>query len=64
MEDRDRAWAEIDIAALVSNYRWIRGRAADRRVIAVVKANAYGHGAVPVAKALSGAARCARPRTP
>ena len=56
MEDRDRAWAEIDLAALVRNYRWLKGRAADRRMIAVVKANGYGHGAGPVAKALAGSA--------
>jgi len=50
-----RAWAEIDVAALARNYRAIRARAQDKRVIAVVKANAYGHGAVPAARALAAA---------
>jgi len=48
-----RAWAEIDRGALVRNLRAIRARAGGRRVIAVVKADAYGHGAVLVARALA-----------
>jgi alanine racemase len=51
---RSRAWAEIDLAALVRNFRAIRARAAGKRVIAVVKANGYGHGAVLVSRALAG----------
>jgi alanine racemase len=39
----------------VRNLRAIRARAHGRRVIAVVKADAYGHGAVLVARALSAA---------
>lgn len=50
---KTRAWAEIDLGALVRNSRAIRARAGGRRLIAVVKADAYGHGAVPVARALS-----------
>ncbi len=53
MSQKQRAWAEIDLAALVSNFKWVRGRSADRRVVAVVKADAYGHGAVHVSQALS-----------
>lgn len=48
-----RAWIEVDHAALRHNLarlREIGGR--DAGVIAVVKANAYGHGAVPVARTL------------
>lgn len=48
-----RAWAEIDRAALVRNLRAIRERAGGRRVVAVVKADAYGHGALIVARALA-----------
>lgn len=45
-----RAWAEIDLDALASNLRVIRERAgAGTRVMLVVKADAYGHGAVPIA---------------
>ncbi len=50
---KTRAWAEIDLGALVRNLRAIRARAGGRRVIAVVKADAYGHGAVMVARALA-----------
>ena len=50
-----RAWAEIDVGALERNYRAIRARAQGKRVIAVVKANAYGHGAVGVSRALAAA---------
>jgi alanine racemase len=50
---RGRAWAEIDLGALARNYRAIRARAIGKRVIAVVKANGYGHGAVLVARALA-----------
>jgi alanine racemase len=50
---KSRAWAEIDRGALVRNLRAIRARSRGRRVIAVVKADAYGHGAVLVARTLS-----------
>jgi len=47
-------WAEIDLAALRYNLAAVRGRIArDVRVMAVVKADAYGHGAVSVARALA-----------
>jgi alanine racemase len=53
--------ARIDLAALRANYRRARALACGRDVIAVVKADAYGHGAVPVTRALvaAGAARVA-----
>ncbi|HEX9049259.1 MAG TPA: alanine racemase [Anaeromyxobacter sp.] len=44
-------WAEIDLDALAHNVRLLAGRAAPARVWAVVKANAYGHGAVACAEA-------------
>jgi alanine racemase len=44
--------ARIDSAALQSNLRLIRTRAPRSRVMAVVKANAYGHGLLPTALAL------------
>ena len=52
--------ARVDLAALKSNYRQILSRLTDERpsaprVIAVVKANAYGHGAAPIARALEDA---------
>jgi len=46
-------WARIDLAALRSNARELCRRSGLRTAIfAVIKANAYGHGAVPVARAL------------
>lgn len=48
-------WSEVSLDAISHNLGVIRGRlGATRRVIAVVKANAYGHGAVPVARRLEG----------
>ena len=55
-------WAEIDLEAIRQNVRsFKRHVGAAVQIYAVVKANAYGHGAVPVAKAAleAGAARLA-----
>jgi alanine racemase len=47
-------WVEISLAALTHNLKAIRRRIGRRRkILAIVKGNAYGHGAVPVAKALA-----------
>ncbi|MFJ9638217.1 alanine racemase [Streptomyces sp. NPDC101178] len=46
-----RARAEIDLAALRANVRALRERAAGAQLMAVVKSDGYGHGAVPVARA-------------
>ena len=49
-----RAWAEVDHEAIRSNLSVLRSMAgAGRQVIAVVKADAYGHGAVAVARTLA-----------
>ena len=51
MDKRMRTWAEIDLDRLEHNYRTMAARLAPRtRFLAVVKANAYGHGAVRVAR--------------
>ena len=42
----------IDTGALVRNMRQIRKMAPNSKLLAVVKANAYGHGLYPVAAAL------------
>jgi alanine racemase len=47
-----RAWIEVDHAAIRSNLAVIRRAAGAAQVIGVVKANAYGHGAVAVARTL------------
>ncbi|MEV6792609.1 alanine racemase [Streptomyces sp. NPDC051320] len=46
-----RARAEIDLAALRANVHALRARAPRARLMAVVKADAYGHGMVPCARA-------------
>src|SRR5438067_985620 len=48
-----RCWAEIDTEALVQNAHAVRGRIGSAEILAVVKANAYGHGMLAVAEALS-----------
>ena len=46
----------IDLAALRHNYLQLRGRLSPGvKLLAVVKADAYGHGLVPVARTLAGA---------
>ena len=49
-------WVEVDLTAIQNNVRRMRALADTRagtpfRVMAVVKANAYGHGAEAVARA-------------
>jgi alanine racemase len=53
-------WAEVSLGALTHNLRAIREhihpegkRGQRRKILAVIKSNAYGHGIVPVARALS-----------
>ncbi|MCX5204793.1 alanine racemase [Streptomyces sp. NBC_00237] len=46
-----RARAEIDLAALRANVGTIRARAPHAALMAVVKSDAYGHGALPCARA-------------
>jgi len=53
-------WAEISLSALIHNFRAIRTfvnplgerRKPPRKILAIVKGNAYGHGSAPVARAL------------
>jgi alanine racemase len=44
------SWVEVDLQAIENNVRLVKQRT-HAEVMAVVKANAYGHGAVPVARA-------------
>ncbi|MFF7353489.1 MULTISPECIES: alanine racemase [Streptomyces] len=46
-----RARAEIDLGALRANVRTLRARAKDAALMAVVKSDGYGHGALPCARA-------------
>ncbi|MBO7303962.1 MAG: alanine racemase [Clostridia bacterium] len=52
----DRSWIEVDLIQLVENYKaYINALPKNFEIMAVVKADAYGHGAVSVANALSNA---------
>jgi alanine racemase len=53
MTDAYRCWAEIDCAALQHNAAVVRNRIGSAELLAVVKANGYGHGMVGVARALA-----------
>lgn len=46
-----RVWAEIDLDALANNLRWIQ-YGTRRRILTVVKADAYGHGLKQIASHL------------
>ena len=54
MPDSHRTWCTVSFSSLRANLRTLR-KSAPRgtRILAVVKDNAYGHGLVPIARALS-----------
>jgi alanine racemase len=54
MSETYRCWAEIDRSALRHNAGVVRERVGSAGMLAVVKANAYGHGLVGTAEALAG----------
>lgn len=45
-------WAEIDLDKIANNMKEIKNLVGNKEIIAVVKANAYGHGALDVAPVL------------
>lgn len=45
-------YAEVSLGTIQENYRQLKGIAGSAKVCAVIKADAYGHGMVPVANAL------------
>lgn len=53
MTQNYRCWAEIDCAALRHNAQVVRDRIGSAEMLAVVKANAYGHGLMGVAETLA-----------
>lgn len=48
----ERVVAEIDLAALQHNFQIVKSYAPQQKILAMVKANAYGHGLIPIADAL------------
>ncbi|MEZ5516990.1 MAG: alanine racemase [Gammaproteobacteria bacterium] len=55
---RQRAWADINLAALTSNLQRVRDLNHSASITAVIKSNGYGHGVAEVAHTL------ARPQSP
>jgi alanine racemase len=53
---KKRCWAEISLDNIIYNYRSMRNRLSHEcKFLGVIKANAYGHGAVEVARVLEAA---------
>ncbi len=50
MDPLTPAWAEVSLSALRNNFKALQKLAKGSQVLPVVKANAYGHGAIPAAK--------------
>ncbi len=47
-----RTWAEISTQNLIKNVNWLKKKANNAKIAAVLKADAYGHGLVPVARTI------------
>ena len=47
-----RVWAEISLNRLIDNYRIVREAVGSAKIMAAIKADAYGHGAIEVARIL------------
>ena len=45
-------WAEIDLNDIRQNFRVLRKLAGKAKTLTVIKADAYGHGMLPIARAL------------
>ena len=52
MDFLHRTWAEIDLSAVRHNFKVLKESANNSKIMAVVKADAYGHSAVAIAPAL------------
>lgn len=53
MEQYARGYAKVDLDAIVSNMKNMKAHVnGDTRMMGVIKADGYGHGSIPVAKAL------------
>ena len=48
----ERTYAEVDLDAISHNIEAVRRRAAGKKLLCVLKADAYGHGAAAVARRL------------
>lgn len=58
MEHYDRVWAEVDLDAIAFNIESIKNQIQEKtKIVAVIKADGYGHGAVPIAEMLENDSR-------
>ena len=48
----ERAWATIDLDLVSENLRNLRALLPEKKILAVVKADAYGHGSIPISRRL------------
>ena len=55
MEFEKRCWAEVDLDRIEQNLAVIRSKAPHSKIMAVVKADAYGHGDAVIAATLEAA---------
>jgi alanine racemase len=49
---KGRVWAEISLDRLIDNYRIVKKTVGSAKIMAAIKADAYGHGAIEVAHVL------------
>ncbi len=55
MKELNRCWVEIDLGVIAENFSMIRRRVENQaKIMAIVKADGYGHGAMQVASLLEG----------
>ncbi len=53
MKHYDRVWAEVDLDAIIDNVKSIKQNInEDTQIIAVIKTDGYGHGALPIARVM------------
>ena len=52
LESASRAWIEVDFDAIAHNLDEVQKLVGNTKIMGIVKANAYGHGAVPCARAM------------
>ncbi len=50
--NKNLTWAQIDLSAIRHNFRVLRKLAGKAKILTVIKADAYGHGMLPIAKVL------------
>ncbi|MGE4618631.1 MAG: alanine racemase [Planctomycetota bacterium] len=49
----DRTWATIDLDIVASNLELLRCLLPEKKILGVVKADAYGHGSIPISRRLA-----------